>query len=483
MGIFGMSKSILCALAALLLPAMASAVYLNPDGSGQALIFPYYTVQSASGNGFNTYLSIVNRSNDAKALRLRIREARNSRAVASINVFVAANDMWTGAIVPGPGVDDPPRLISRDASCTSPVLPDEGLALDRSAFTGALEDQNGADTDRLREGFVEVLEMGVLAPPNAADAAPPRKCASLSGPVAVTAPSGGLSGTITLINVANGTDFAVNATALAELASKPYFRVASDPYPDFNATEIDPWSVTVQGGFAYRAVWTRPVDAVSAALMVRRAFGEFVLDTATRSRSELVVTYPTRHFYVTQAGAVPPFIEAARWAFSCTSIGDELAFTYRSRSGIAPSLDLPASPPFATGIRTCSAVVPFSFRLPETNPGNGPSQVFGSRLRETPRDPALFAGFVNGTFEIMNVAPFVTNSSIHSLTSQTSSQRVDLSTGAVTVGASRFLGYPMIGFWVRTFENGTLSCEAGKCQGNYGAAFPLTRSEDTAVVP
>jgi hypothetical protein len=475
MGIFGMSKSILLALAAFLLPAMASAVYLDPDGSGQALIFPYYTVQSANGDGFNTYLSIVNGSNDAKALRLRVREARNSRAVASVNLFLAPHDMWTGAIVPGAAADDPPRLISRDASCASPALPDDGLALDRSAFTGALEDQNGLETDRLREGFVEVLEMGVLAAPHAAYATPPRACASLLGPVQVSAPTGGLSGTVTLINVANGTDFAVNATALAELAAKPYFRVASDPYPDFNAAEIDPWSVTVQGGFAYRGVWSRPVDAVSAVLMTRRLYGEFVLDTATRSRSEIMVTYPTRQFYATSFAAVPPFSSAARWAFSCTQLSEALLYAYRDREGTAPL--------FVDGIRTCSTVVPLSFRLPESNPGSGPSLVFGSHLRETPRDPAMFPGFANGAFEIMNVDPIVSTFSTHSLTSGTSSQRIDLSTGTVTTQAFRLLGYPMIGFWVRTFENGTLTCDAGRCQGNYGAAFPLTRGEDTVVVP
>ena len=38
----------------------AEAVYLNPNGTGQVLVYPYYTVQSADGASWNTYLSVVN---------------------------------------------------------------------------------------------------------------------------------------------------------------------------------------------------------------------------------------------------------------------------------------------------------------------------------------------------------------------------------------------------------------------------------------
>ena len=46
----------------------AQAVYEDPNGLGQALIYPYYTVQSANGNAFNTYLSVVNTTSRAKAV-------------------------------------------------------------------------------------------------------------------------------------------------------------------------------------------------------------------------------------------------------------------------------------------------------------------------------------------------------------------------------------------------------------------------------
>ena len=58
----------------------AGAVSLNPDGLGQALIYPYYTVRSVEGgNALNTYVSVVNHTSDAKAVRVRGREGRAAK--------------------------------------------------------------------------------------------------------------------------------------------------------------------------------------------------------------------------------------------------------------------------------------------------------------------------------------------------------------------------------------------------------------------
>ena len=58
-------------LAGLGVAGTAEAVYLNPNGTGQVLVYPYYTVQSAGGNAWNTYLSVVNTTSRAKAARQR----------------------------------------------------------------------------------------------------------------------------------------------------------------------------------------------------------------------------------------------------------------------------------------------------------------------------------------------------------------------------------------------------------------------------
>src|SRR5688572_11607885 len=80
-------KVLAAALAIALFPPAAPAVSLSPDGLGQALIYPYYTVRSAGGNAFHTYLSVGNSTSESKALRVRIREGRNGRHALDLNLY------------------------------------------------------------------------------------------------------------------------------------------------------------------------------------------------------------------------------------------------------------------------------------------------------------------------------------------------------------------------------------------------------------
>ncbi|HWH39709.1 MAG TPA: hypothetical protein VNU21_07710, partial [Usitatibacter sp.] len=116
-----MKRSALCIALAAAFPA--GAVTPGADGLGQALIYPYYTVQSAGGDAFNTYISAVNHTAQAKALRVRFREGRLGRETLSFNLFLSANDVWTGAAVPA---GDGTRLVTTDASCTEPAFSGSG---------------------------------------------------------------------------------------------------------------------------------------------------------------------------------------------------------------------------------------------------------------------------------------------------------------------------------------------------------------------
>jgi hypothetical protein len=304
-------------------------------------------------------------------------------------------------------------------------------------------------------------------------------CATFT-PSEMQAPRGGLTGTMTLINVAKGVDFAVNATALAQLASKPYFRAASDPYPDFNAGEIDPWSVNVQGGTLYRSSWTRPVDAVTVALMTAGFTGEYILDTATRSASEVVVTMPTRHFYAVpgSGGASPPFTALTPWSASCQST-EVLSAVHYDREGLEPSTpDFSVKPAPGFTFPVCSDVFVWSLRRDGQAAGDVSSIVFGSSLRDFRSERELQPGRMNGSFALRAAGATAATFGIRSSVASSSMQ---LAEGTTATHAFDYLGLPMIGFWVRTFENGTFTCDAGTCQGNYGAAFPLTRSGPTVM--
>src|SRR2546430_8203073 len=78
-------KSLYAALAgvsALGATGAAQAVNVNPDGLGQVLLYPYYTVRSDSaGNAYNTLLTVVNTTSDRKSTRLNSSHSQISYAV------------------------------------------------------------------------------------------------------------------------------------------------------------------------------------------------------------------------------------------------------------------------------------------------------------------------------------------------------------------------------------------------------------------
>ena len=482
-------RAILCAAVsgALAISTDAAAVRIGADGLGEALIYPYYTVQSTDGNSFNTYLSVVNHTPDAKAVRVRFREGRMGAEVASFNLFLAPNDAWTGAIVPS---EAGARLLTADVSCTDPAFgsgaPPFFMDFRNGAFSGANDDGAGTGLDRTREGYVEMIEMATLTGASAAavthnSLGVPTNCAAVQSGASVlaAAQTGGLSGTVSLINVQSGVNFDLNAVALDDLATRPFYRPAGDPYPDFNAAEIDPVSVVVANGAAYRATWGRSIDAVSAVFMAQDIQGEYVLDDATASNTDFVATFPTRRFYVTATSAQLPFSQPSRWAPHCepsTPLAGELieAFGY-DREGRATVLtpdacgfDCAFTPP--ANICAATVVMDVSNRTPHTAI-TSQSRVLGSLVHGFGPDglmaSALFThGWIKAVFN-------GTGPAVSGLASLPSSTRMDLATGAITSGSQTYYGLPVVGFAARTFVNGTLTCAAGACQGNYGGAFPF----------
>jgi hypothetical protein len=490
-------SSRLAAALALALPQAAPAVTLNPEGLGQALIYPYYTVRTSRGNAFNTYLSVVNHSERAKAVRVRVRESHNAREVASLNLYLSPNDVWTAAIVP---TADGARLLTADRSCTDPLLDNSnGLAfLDfrNAAYSGNASDGFLEGLDRTREGYVEMIEMATLAGSSAiavshSSAGVPANCPAIrTGAPAVAAPTGGLSGTLTLINVNNGTDFNLNAEALADLSTQPFFRSPTDPYPDFAATEIDPVSLVIANGKGYRSTWTRGVDAVSAVLMRTTWLGEYVLDVATASLTDFVVTQPTRHHYVTPTTFQAPYSGRGASNPDCydgSELGELLRVTYFNReetAGLAPNSCQTLCAPAGTTQRVCAAVGVATIRdpaAPQMPSDTTRSAVFGSSTGSLYRagNVSVAASFQHGWISSAVVLDPARADGL-AMSSLPSSQRIDLATGEVASGPHTFKGLPLLGFAVRTFSNGTLTCAGGACQGNYGGAFPFKYLREVA---
>jgi hypothetical protein len=467
----------------------ASAVSLSPDGLGQALIYPYYTVRSSEGgNAFNTYISIVSATTLAKSVRVRFREGRAARPVLDFNLFLSPNDVWTAALVPvenaGGAAAAGTRLLTRDTSCTDPAFPrSDGVAsidFNASSYTGGNSDGFGEGLERTREGYIEMIEMAALSGVAAVavthtSAGVPTNCGYIHANPTIPAgmlvpPTGFLSGTGTLINVANGRDFAMPVTALANLSLRQFHRHYGDPYPDFFAREIDPVSVVVANGQVYRSEWEHTVDAVSAVLMRSEWLADSVLDGVTGSLTDVVVTLPTRQFYADATRFTPPFSRPWIWHPLCSGgLDAEPLRTIWFNRGQRQSFGTACSSPPCTAPypSICAAAGVASIRNQAAHmPADGTrTAVLGSLTGGLPlgADPVLVAE--NGW---VRIEP----RSQATLTSLPSSTRVDMASGQVIPGAHAFGGLPVIGFSVRTFSNGTLSCAgAASCQGNYGGAF------------
>ena len=467
----------------------AHAVYQDPNGLGQALIYPYYTVQQQGGNAFNTYLSVVNTTTRGKALKVRFREGKNSREVLDFNLFLSPNDVWTAAIIPtgtGTGGDVGARIITSDTSCTSPAIPATGIDFRNYAYIGASTDSAGAGVDRTREGYVEIVEMAtvngtLLTNITHTTAGTPTNCNAVLGTLqgtqpagTFTAPSGGVSGTYTLINVNNGSDMGANAVSLANLSATEFYTDVGDETSNLSNAN-PPIAVVVannpNGTTVYTAAFATGADAVSATMMHSAVINEYVLDAATRSNTDWVLTFPTKRFYVTTTAAAAPFTNKFTANGACETIGFQ--FFNREEAGATAALgDFSPSLPGVSDALCWESTV-LSIRNGQSHmPTTNASGVLGS-LNAQP--VSVRSGFQNGWARLTFTGNNAANVGLSSLAG--AGTVVNANTGVTVAAATvNFRGLPVVGFMARTLNNGTLTCTtlsgaSGPCQGSYGSLF------------
>ncbi len=315
----------------------AQAVNVNPDGLGQVLIYPYYT----SNGGNQTLLSVVNTTEDAKAVKVRFLEGYNSREVLDFNMYMSAYDVWVAAIVDDAGT---PTLLVPDSTCTVPYLYEQDSDGDGVgeqeflpfAYTGANADGGPSAISRAAEGHFEMIEMGVVTDDTATakrlgsaeaathivtdDGPRPRDCDQLVdnwtifgvGPngmwiqdhtLDISRGNGGLFGGAAIINVDNGTMYSYDARALQGYDN------SDDAHLHFIPGDIQPGlndgnrtDATVFFGEplaeAVTLSYPRPVDAVSAVFMKENIMNEYNIQSELNAQSEWVITFPTKNFYV-----------------------------------------------------------------------------------------------------------------------------------------------------------------------------------------
>ena len=498
-------KALTCAVLAGLgaVATSAEAVVRNPDNTGMVLIYPYYTVQSAGGNLYNTYISITNTTSRAKVVKVRFREGKTSAEVLDFNVYLSPNDMWVGGVRPdGTGVNDPARLVSGgDLSCTDPPIPAGGEPFKNFAMTGA-DALPGATLDRTREGYIEVFEMANLTGTAAAavthpltvGAAPPCPNSIMSyidpsvtpsGLVGLLeAPNGGLYGNVTLINVSSGADMGYVADALDQYQTAQYYATVGSVLPQLGLSAAPPSSLVLANGTAYSQDFTASPSlgsagarAVASVYMHSSVMNDYILDTATSSNTDWVLTFPVKREFVNATTAGAPFTAVMTSTGAC----EPALFNIFNRDEQSQPL-LPGGfspPPSAATPGTgnlCweSTVVSVRNGLAHTTASGTNSGVLGSRNALSVTAPQ---NFQNGWMSVTFTGSGAT-SAAGGVPTFGVGNRLTQTAGSFTTVAGTFVGLPVTGFMVRTFTNNAIDCTrggvvvAGGCQGNYGSLFP-----------
>ena len=462
-------KSLYAALAglgALGATGVAQAVSVNHDGLGQALIYPYYTVRVVPTGlvgidaAYNSLLTVVNSTASAKAVKVRFLEGKNSREVLDFNLYLSAKDVWTAAVIP---TTDGAGIFTADKSCTNPVVSSSSASptvFVNFAYSGSNDDKAGTSLDRTREGYVEIIEMGNLLGATATavthvNGVPPASpLCSLPNASADTVPgTGGLFGSMVLINVLKGEDFAIDPTALEGFSSTALWFPPGDINP--NLAKVNPkTSVVVTGSNVFITDWatsTNTVDPVSAVLMHNNVYNEFVLDAATKSGTDWVVNFPTKNYYYSGTTVTKLF----QSNFTATGACDDVVITQYDREERTIISQTSFSPPPPTQTDSlCWETNVISF--------NG-TNVLGSK--NVSNIPTTFtAGWVALNFNGSTVP-----AGRHMLFGGASTV-FDTKLGVLSPAllATTFNGLPVVGFAAITFENGNLSLGPGLLQSNYG---------------
>jgi hypothetical protein len=134
------------------IPTASYAVHINTDGAGQIALLPYYTIN----NNFITNLTVTNTTDHYKAIKVRFHESRIGADVLDLNIYLSPYDVWNATLRRNQASGFP-NLITEDESCSYP---------DKALFQSGIDlrdNYNITSTEDLSEGYVEIIEMGVIA--------------------------------------------------------------------------------------------------------------------------------------------------------------------------------------------------------------------------------------------------------------------------------------------------------------------------------
>lgn len=460
--------------------ASAHAVNVDQNGLGQVLLYPVYTAEE----GNVTAVHVTNTTNAYKAVKVRFVEGMNSQEVLDFNLYLSPNDVWTGGVVQ---TATGAALVTQDNSCTAGALATEGQPFVTFLFDGSFNVPNTAfqradsvsSAARTRVGHLEVIEMGEVDPATVISGTVtagvaikhgangvPGNCDAVRAAwntggvwfndpsVGMTAPTGGLYGSSTVVNVEAGTEFGVEVTALANFSTQQLHAEPGDEAPSLSDSQT---TATFANGAT--RTYAAAIDAVSAVLMKESIKNDFAFGAGLNAQTDFVVTFPTKSQYVNNGGTVAgnvysplpatqPF--TAGWNVDTSKACETINVSYYDREERTQQLSvnqISPRPPQAQGIALCYETNVFSI---------GNSKVIGGEFVRTQLN--LDSSFQTGW---LNIALTGTGRTLEDATSTLTHN-----------------GLPAIGFAATAIQNG----DVGGLLSNYAGAY-THKATATVVTP
>ena len=474
---------------------MANAVNLNPDGLGQVLLYPYYTVNA----GQQTLLSVVNTTSNGKAVKVRFLEGYNSREVLDFNLFLSPYDVWTSTVFKlsdGGVAGDGAGIFTTDNSCIAPKFATTGGSVPAAyqaflhyGYTGSYSDGGPTGDDRTLEGHFEMISMADIIPgstlakdiTHGATGVPP-KCSSAetdfeAGFPNNPTPTGGLFGAASVVNVGQGTYYAFNADAIDGFTNKSLGSTTGSLDPSLkDANDLAAPTATAyvfNSGALVTSTYPvgQNIDAVSALFSSSNVYNQYQHAADGSAGSDWVVTFPTKRFYVDDlyagfTGTVPhapiaPF--ESRFSGSKSTLGlscDVVGISIFDREEQTTTTT-------ACGFSPCPPGQPPSSLCHETNVitfGGAGSSILGSNLSSNINSP-----FANGWVQLSFT------DATHGGTAPAADAHASRADNAGTI----FYGLPVTGFEAENFVNGSV----GGVLANYSGVYRHrnSRCADTAA--
>ena len=523
-----MKKNLLTLAVAGAVSATAHAqMYVNPENTGEVLVYPFYTAD----NGNQTYIHVVNTTEHAKAVKVRILEAENSYEVRDFNLYLSEYDHFAFTIEldeSGAG-----RLVTGDTSCTVPAIPEGGIEFTNMLF----EDEKNGSLERTLNGYVEIIEMGQFLegktlPTVSQTTQPgwywthtkgvPNNCDGVVAMWAQTGPwysqvfggsstldktgtgdlgrlsswkGGGLYGMGIIVNPEDGAAIGYDAVAIdsfvdmsssnTDASALHYYPGNEDPSLAGNDATSTSATIFDRGtAVTFNANVGNPtLDAVSALFMVDQVMNDYVLEPSFGGETDWVITFPTKRLYVEARGgtaltkAKEPFLNQWDENQSC----DPYRVKVFDREEQTPVADLVQPPfsPYTPGESSdpyiCYEANVMTFaKAGET----AESPLFGTepsasaaRLQtvvETPYNNGW--AYVNFNWDNLLGKPYKPRIG-GALVEVENGHRLTMANGTLE-------GLPAVGFSVIAFGNDTLS--GGSVLANYAAAHEHKTSRTTS---